>query len=299
MARQRGERLPYKGVERTSRGRPTNANPLARPDALGVKTGRPQRQQLASSPMPLLKTAPAVILIDLNLPSGPSGMEVLRRLASEGLVRKIVVWTGLENDETQAEAKRLGIAHHAAKPSIGELLNALGKTAARTTVSQDSREGDDPHAPVAAISEPLVSCVFVGPLAERIARAIVQIVEYDHDVRTLHQWGRSVGASRGAIRDWCFTVGIQPKAALALARALRAFWLAQRFHQPPADFLEFHDPRTVAHFLKCVSFPETPPNVAPAWIELFCRSQGYVRHSGILAAVTRVFVAAVPDGHKP
>ncbi len=64
------------------------------------------------------------------------------------------------------------------------------------------------------------------PAAERVAKAIVAVVDATNDPRNAEAWGRLAVASPGALRDWCRAAGLGCHDALGFARMLRAGFLA-------------------------------------------------------------------------
>ena len=65
------------------------------------------------------------------------------------------------------------------------------------------------------------------PAAARLARVIVAVIDAPEDPRSFEAWGTIVGASRGALRDWCRAAGVRGRDALSFARTLRAVYHAK------------------------------------------------------------------------
>src|SRR3989442_15972673 len=84
----------------------------------------------------------------------------------------------------------------------------------------------------------------IFPAAERLASAIARTVDSATDVRTLTAWGRSVGASRGALRAWRYAADVPPKNALDFTRLFRAVYQAALAEQNPSTLLDIVDERT-------------------------------------------------------
>jgi CheY-like chemotaxis protein len=72
---------------------------------------------------------PHVILLDLNLP-GKSGLEVLRRIKADALLKEIavVVLTGSTRDRDMAECRRLGVETYIVKPVAFEKFRKITPT---------------------------------------------------------------------------------------------------------------------------------------------------------------------------
>lgn len=102
--------------------------------------------------------------------------------------------------------------------------------------------------------------------ALRWARAVVGILDCAFDPSTTEAWGAVVGASGGAIRQWCRSAGVRPKASLDFARVLRAVALSRGRAWELFNLLDVVDARTmsnlfqrggVAHLLAAPEAPET------------------------------------------
>jgi hypothetical protein len=119
------------------------------------------------------------------------------------------------------------------------------------------------------------------------------VIELQYDVRTLGEWGRAIGASRGSLRGWCHIAGVQPCHALAFARSLRAQALALRHRLAPEHFLEFSDKRTVGRFLGRGRSAEAG-SAAPETLEAFCAAQTYLRNRLVVDEVIRLVRDAPP-----
>ena len=56
----------------------------------------------------------------------------------------------------------------------------------------------------------------------RWAWAVVRATDASRDPRNLTEWGRSIGVSYGALRNWCSTARISANKSLAFALRFRA-----------------------------------------------------------------------------
>lgn len=139
------------------------------------------------------------VLLDLKLPDIP-GIEVLRALRRVGDGVPVVVVTGAGNVPVAVEAMRLGALHFLEKPVRWSDLSAV--------VSAMRPTGPPVHRPTS--------------IADDIARAMVVVVRHSTDVPTVQAWCKLVGRSRSSLYALCELVGVAPKAALDLARLLRA-----------------------------------------------------------------------------
>lgn len=92
--------------------------------------------------------------------------------------------------------------------------------------------------------------------SERWASAIVRGIESRRDPRTLAAWGQAIGASRGAIRAWCYAAGERPRDSLILTRALRATRVGDGIAWDPWNALDIVDERSMRAFLRRCGLPE-------------------------------------------
>jgi DNA-binding NarL/FixJ family response regulator len=65
---------------------------------------------------------PDVIVTDISMPPGPSGLEVLTRLKAEGVVSKVIVLTMHNNADLATQAARAGASGFLLKQAAGEEL---------------------------------------------------------------------------------------------------------------------------------------------------------------------------------
>ena len=99
----------------------------------------------------------------------------------------------------------------------------------------------------------------------RWAAVVLRAIDSQTDARTLHEWGRSVGASTGALRNWCRTAGLSARRSLQFARMLRAVVRQAEHHtpMPPEHLLNIVDRRTLVKLLRASGGTQDrlPPSV--------------------------------------
>jgi hypothetical protein len=85
--------------------------------------------------------------------------------------------------------------------------------------------------------------------AERWARAVLKLVLADEDPRTISQWARLTGASRGTLGTWCRSASVSPRNSLELGRLLRAVRVTNGSLEDLHNVLNVVEPRTVKRML--------------------------------------------------
>jgi len=96
----------------------------------------------------------------------------------------------------------------------------------------------------------------VYPAADRVAEAIVAVIDSATDPRSAEAWGRIAIASAGSLRDWCRAAGVYCHDALCFARVLRACHLAMAARSrdggpvSPGVFLDIIDDHYRARYLQ-------------------------------------------------
>jgi hypothetical protein len=63
-------------------------------------------------------------------------------------------------------------------------------------------------------------------------------------------WGKTIGVSEGALRDWCRVAHCRPKSSLDLARLLRAIVQSQDYGWDPFNLLDVANERTMRNLLQ-------------------------------------------------
>lgn len=86
-----------------------------------------------------------------------------------------------------------------------------------------------------------------SPIAKRLANAVNRFLDSESDARSVREWAGAIGVSEGALKGWCHAIGVRPKAALDLARVLRASQIGCRTggQLPPSLVLDIVDRRTL------------------------------------------------------
>lgn len=89
----------------------------------------------------------------------------------------------------------------------------------------------------------------VSHSADRLAGAIVLATRSARDPRTLTDWGRQVGVSRGALRVWCKAAGVSARACLDFLRVLRAVVRSRNQKLDLLSMLDVVDRRSLLNLL--------------------------------------------------
>jgi FixJ family two-component response regulator len=77
----------------------------------------------------------ACLIADIKMP-GLTGLELRRRLADQGSTLPMILITGLDTDETRAEAQKVGVAGYFRKPIDAQaLLDAIRWALSKKTSS--------------------------------------------------------------------------------------------------------------------------------------------------------------------
>jgi FixJ family two-component response regulator len=207
-----------------------------------------------------------IVLIDLRLPD-MSGLDVLKRLRIVTPSTVCVMLSGFGDMDMSIEAMRHGAVDWLHKPLIGDDLI----TAVRAIEAAHVRPGGGAH-----------SADLAFHAHARWAEVVVRAVESPKDPRTLREWGRSVGAAEGTIRNWCRTVRLPARRSLWLARILRAVIRQQQVKAPPEDLLDIVDRRTLEKVL--VASGGTPDTLPPTVDDLL-RSQRFIDDTKAIAVL--------------
>ena len=109
-----------------------------------------------------------------------------------------------------------------------------------------------------------------------------------------------IGASESAIRQWCRSAGVRPKAALDFARVLRAVVLSQGRAWDLYNLLDVVDERTMRNLFLRAGMPELLGASEPPDTARYLAKQRFVRNAVALQAVTSLLDAdATPEGEGP
>lgn len=169
------------------------------------------------------------VLLDLKLPDIP-GLDVLRAIRQRGDRVPVVVLTGAGSVPSAVEAMQLGAQNFLEKPVRLTQLSAIVQALSAAQPPRDRpRLGRE-------------------SLVDQLVRAMVVVVNHSEDVATVRQWCNLVGRSRSSLYAMCELVGVVPKAALDLARLLRAARSSPALGLREAFLVA--DPRTIDRLLK-------------------------------------------------
>lgn len=219
---------------------------------------------------------PDIALIDLTLPD-ESGVGLLRLLRSAHPPAVCIIVTSHATCRATVDAMRLGAFDVIEKPLHGDALVELVRRAAASL----KPAGSDQHA--------------LGRWAELVVRGVAS----PSDPRTLAQWGRAAGASRGALRSWCQMAGVSPRRSLLFTRLLRAVMRHEQTHAGFEQLLDVVDRRTL---VKLALLSGGHDGVFPRTVDAFLARQRLVTEPAAveqLAAMCpellpRVETAAMP-----
>lgn len=128
--------------------------------------------------------------------------------------------------------------------------------------------------------------------AERWATAVIAAVGSSRDVRTLEVWGRTAGASRGALRVWCYAAQASPRASLDFARLLRVCLLARTTRSHPLRLLDIVDARTFDRLLARGGLDRASFESAMSTPLAFIDGQRFIDQPHLLSTVKRLLSAA-------
>lgn len=207
---------------------------------------------------------PDIALIDLRLPDD-SGVEVLRRVRAAHPTTVCTIVTGFATCRSTVEAMKLGAFDVLEKPLFGDaLLEFIHKAAARLHAAG--------------------SCEQHG--FRRWAELVFRSVASPSDPRTLLQWGRAVGVSRGALRNWCYTAGISARRSLLFARVLRAIIRHEQTHAAFEQLLDVVDRRTLT---KLAMLSGSREGVFPSTVATFLAQQRLVTERAAVDQIAAIY----------
>jgi FixJ family two-component response regulator len=200
-------------------------------EKLGVRTavaptGRDAMRHLAQA-------VPAGILLDLRLPD-MDGLDLMRAIRGHNNAVPVAVVTGAASVPAAVEALQLGALDFLEKPvRLAQLSTAVSRL-----LSEGARQ-----------SQRLSTMVTGGTaLVDQLVRCMIAVVSHDEDVPTVRAWCLLIGKSKSSLSALCALIGVAPKAALDLARLLRAISVMPS--GDVCDALLAADPRTVKALLR-------------------------------------------------
>jgi hypothetical protein len=116
----------------------------------------------------------------------------------------------------------------------------------------------------------------------------MKIIGSSSDPKTLAGWGRTIGASRSALRAWCRAAHIQPRRALDFARLLRAVVISQGKTFDLSNLLDVVDDRTTIRLLKRGGVQALKDRTHPPSPAEFVSDQMFVRDDLARSAMLRL-----------
>jgi FixJ family two-component response regulator len=185
-----------------------------------------------------------LIILDYNLPD-ISGLDVMRRLAAEGIHVHIVLVSGFLNVEISVEAMKLGAYDVLEKPlSIERLLDVVH------ACNQMPKSGDRRRSERFRVKQIPDAAAHPGSAAHRWAVYVLKACEAETDLKTLYDWARCAGVSYSMLAESCRIMGIRPHAARDFMRTLRAMIRSTTYECEPSVLLDVSDRRTLRLLLE-------------------------------------------------
>jgi FixJ family two-component response regulator len=221
---------------------------------------------------------PDVILTDLRL-ADISGLELLQQLREQQHIKTpVVVVTGFASIESAVEAIKLGAINYVEKPIIGDEIVRVVKLGLAASAPKRNESADSDVSTVEAHA------------ASRWARVVVRVIDAPSDPRTLHSWGRLVGASPGTLKNWCRMVGLSSKRSLDFARVLRAVVRQKTAGARPQDSLDVVDRRTLRRLLS-LGRSKVDASGLPQHVEEFLQTQLFIKDTTALVELRRALIS--------
>ena len=223
---------------------------------------------------------PDVALIDLKLPD-MSGLRVLSELRIQNPATAEVLITGFGTCRSAVEAMRLGAFDYLEKPlDLDAVLDVVKKAAANRIRRQENRLDLQP-----AESHSL----------KRWADAVVRAISSPTDPKTVREWGRSIGVSPGALRNWCRTARLPARRSLLFARVLRAVIRHTWTSSDPENLLDIVDRRTLSKLLAASGGTGAR---LPSNVNEFLQRQRLIDNAQAVAEIQAALTPALGDpGH--
>lgn len=125
----------------------------------------------------------------------------------------------------------------------------------------------------------------VAHAADRWARAVAGVLDSPVDPKTVAMWGKAIGVSEGALRDWCRVAHCRPKSSLDLARLLRAIVQSQEYGWDPFNLLDVANERTMRNLLERGGLSDLLSTDLPFTPEGFLSKQHFVTNAMALKAL--------------
>lgn len=210
----------------------------------------------------------AVVVLEMGLPD-LEGLEVLRELRADAEHSSVVIVSRDLSVRTTAEAFRLGASDVLEKPfTCEELITAVTK-AVLLHQKWSTRPPND-------ASEHRRS------VAYRWATYVARACSFTNDPKTLEDWARCVAVSASSLSESCRLLGIKPRDARDLARAMFAITRSAGLDCPPEVLLDVADSRTLRSFRRKAGLGFRPAHGMDCF-DRFLDSQRFVdrRNQGI------------------
>lgn len=92
--------------------------------------------------------------------------------------------------------------------------------------------------------------------AERWAKAMLLLVNCEHDPRTVADWSQALGAGRATLSSWCAATHVSLRRSLELGRLLRALRLTDGKVNELHAVMDIVEPRTLTRLLRRAGFAQ-------------------------------------------
>ena len=125
----------------------------------------------------------------------------------------------------------------------------------------------------------------IAHAADRWARAVVGILDCPFDPKTIGRWGKAIGVSEGALRDWCKVAHCRPKSSLDCARLLRAIVQSEEHGWDPFNLLDVANERTMRNLLQRGGLSDLLSTNLPVTLRGFLLKQRFVTNDIALKAL--------------
>jgi DNA-binding response OmpR family regulator len=213
-----------------------------------------------------------------------TAIDLLKSFRRASVDVPVIVFTGMGAVQAAVDAMKLGAADYLLKPlDFDEVLSVVNLLLARRVQMVDVHGTPRDHAAV------------------RWAEAVVGLLHSPVDVRSIAEWGRAVGISRGALRNRCAIARLSPRRSLLLARLLRAIFRSDGRPWVPHQVLSVADPRTLGRMLALGGLSTDPE---PPTVDRFLKRQVLIADRLALDALaqrcrrTRAPAASMPSSSK-
>jgi CheY-like chemotaxis protein len=222
-----------------------------------------------------------LVVSDLCLPD----IDVLQRLRRDGVNVPFVIVTAFGTEQWEIEALAHGAAAFLDKPISDDRLLDIVRTHAKPRTSSNPfspRDTDTLTKPHSSHGRDLEESSQPHYASERWASLVMVIVQGDHDVPTVDEWGRASGHSPATVRARCAAVGVHAADSLDFARAFRVVRLLAGRRCAWYDAVNVLDARTLAIFLERAGLGVYKP--LPS-VDAFLRAQRFITSPTLVSAV--------------